>query len=195
MGSVCVFCASSAHVDRVYFETARRLGALLASNGHTLVYGGGNIGLMGALAAAVHEHGGKVIGVIPASLKDRELAYQQADELVVTADLRERKAVMDTRSDAFIAMPGGYGTLEEVLEVLTLKQLRFHTKPIVFLNTRQYFAPLFGLFDHFHSQRFTATRADELFHVAETPEAAIGYIPKQSLPKAAPAAAVDDRDD
>lgn len=185
MSSVCVFCASSNQVDPVYFETARRLGALLVSNGHTLVYGGGNIGLMGALATAVHEHGGKVIGVIPASLKDRELAYHQADELVVTADLRERKAVMDTRSDAFIAMPGGYGTLEEVLEVLTLKQLRFHAKPIVFLNTRQYFAPLFGLFDHFQSERFAAACAHDLFQVADSPEAAMQHLQKlRSTPEA-----------
>jgi len=179
MSSVCVFCASSDLVDAVYFETARRLGALLVADGHTLVYGGGKIGLMGALATAVHEHGGKVVGVIPASLKERELAYHQADELIVTSDLRERKAVMDVRSDAFIAMPGGFGTLEEILEVLTLKQLRIHAKPIVFLNTRQYFRPLFGLFEQFHSERFAATRADELFHVADSPEAAIGHLRRE----------------
>jgi uncharacterized protein (TIGR00730 family) len=136
--SVCVFCASAGGLPEEYRQAARELGRELAVRGHRLVYGGGNVGLMGEVARSVHEHGGTVVGVIPQGLVDRELAYDPADELLVTGTLRERKAEMDARADAFVALPGGFGTLEELLEVLTLRQLRLHDRPIV----AQGFAPL-----------------------------------------------------
>ena len=117
--NVCVFAASSNAVDRIYTEAARRLGTGLAKHGYTLVYGGGNNGLMGSMARAAHAQGGRVVGVIPDRLRGLELAYEGCDELIVTADLRRRKGVMERRADAFIALPGGFGTLEETLEILT----------------------------------------------------------------------------
>ena len=133
--SICVFCASSSAVAEVYVDVARRLGRRLAERGDRLVYGGGNIGLMGTLATACHERGGYIVGVIPESLKDKELAYEAADELIVTQDMRGRKTIMEKNADAFIALPGGFGTLEELLEIITLRQLHYHDKPVVILNT------------------------------------------------------------
>jgi uncharacterized protein (TIGR00730 family) len=143
--SVCVFCSSAGGLPEVYRAAARELGAELAGRGHRLVYGGGNVGLMGEVARSVHDHGGTVIGVIPQGLVDRELAYDPADELLVTTTMRERKAEMDARADAFVALPGGFGTLEELLEVLTLRQLRLHDRPIVLVNVAGYWDPFLSM--------------------------------------------------
>jgi uncharacterized protein (TIGR00730 family) len=176
MRRVCVYCASSDAINTIYSDAARDLGKRLGDRGDTLVYGGGNIGLMGILAHAVQASGGQVIGVIPGSLREKELAYEAADELIVTRDLRERKHEMDRRADAFIALPGGFGTLEEVLEVMTLKQLHLHDKPIVFLNTTDFWSPLFALFDHFFEQRFAKAVCRELYYVASTPADALAHL-------------------
>src|SRR5512134_3823260 len=109
--TICVYCSSSEALDPSYFQAANELGAQMAQQNCALVYGGGRIGLMGALARAVRDHGGKIIGVIPQSLKEKELAYEACDELIITKDLRDRKAIMETRADAFVALPGGFGTL------------------------------------------------------------------------------------
>ena len=174
--SVCVFCASSNEVPQLYFDAAAHLGRCLAARGITLVYGGGNNGLMGALAKAVHAGGGHVIGVIPVALQELELAYVDADELIVTRDLRERKATMEARSDAYIALPGGYGTLEEILETVTLRQLRLHEKPVAFLNIAGYYEPLVQFFHHMIEQRFAKATSTSLFHLAPTPEEALDYL-------------------
>ena len=152
--SVCVFCASSNDVDPVYFRGAQELGKGLAERGHTLVYGGGNIGLMGEVATATHKHGGIVVGVIPEALKNRERAYMKADELVVTTGMRERKAEMDARSEMFVVLPGGFGTLEEAIEALTARFLGYHDKPLVFININRFYDPLLELFEHFFSEQF-----------------------------------------
>ncbi|MCL4216498.1 MAG: TIGR00730 family Rossman fold protein [Candidatus Hydrogenedentes bacterium] len=173
---VCVFCSSSDSIPQVYFEAAEALGALLAQRGLGLVYGGGNIGMMGVLARSVHAHGGNVIGVIPEALKDIELDYKKADELIVTRDMRERKAVMEARSASIIAMPGGMGTLEELFEMLVLKQLRYHAKALVLLNTNGFYDPLLALFEELYEQQFARRDHADLYHVAKTPEAALEYI-------------------
>lgn len=165
MKSICVYCSSSDAVDPAYFDAARKLGATIAGRDYTLVYGGAHCGLMGALAQAVHAGGGRVVGVIPAALRERGIAYESADELIVSADLRERKATMEARADAFVALPGGFGTLEELLEILTLRQLQTHTKPIVLLNVRGFYDPLLALFDHFYRERF-AKPVRALYHLA-----------------------------
>ncbi|MDZ4858157.1 MAG: TIGR00730 family Rossman fold protein [Candidatus Hydrogenedentes bacterium] len=169
MQGLCVYCASSNNVDAVYFDAARALGREMARRGLPLIYGGGNVGLMGALATAVHAGGGQVIGVIPHALRDRELAYLLADELIITPGMRERKAEMERRALGFVALPGGLGTLEEVLEVLTSKQLQYHAKPIVFLNTAGFFDPLFSLFDHMREHRFTTHHSVPLYQIAGAP--------------------------
>jgi hypothetical protein len=176
MDTVCVYAASSDAVGPVYFDAARRMGQLLAENGLTLVYGAGRLGLMGVMARAAHEYGGRVIGVIPEKLHGLDLAYSDADELIVTRDLRERKAVMEQRSDAFIALPGGFGTLEEAMETLTLKQLGYHQKPLVFLNTNGLYDGLIAFFERLIAEQFLKEDHRELFHVSPTPEDAIEYL-------------------
>jgi cytokinin riboside 5'-monophosphate phosphoribohydrolase len=160
--TICVFCSSSDTLDEIYFQAARDLGEAMAQRGWGLVYGGSDVGLMGAVARAVHLHHGTVTGIIPQTIHARGIAYQTADELLVTRDLRERKAEMERRADAFIAMPGGFGTLEEIVEVLTLKQLQLHLKPIIFLNINGFYDPLVTLFEHFYQQKFAQPDSREL---------------------------------
>ncbi|MCI0697787.1 TIGR00730 family Rossman fold protein [candidate division KSB1 bacterium] len=164
--TICVYCSSSEALDPSYYQAAQELGMLMARHHCTLVYGGGRIGLMGALARSVHEHGGKIIGVIPKSLKEKELAYEACDELIVTKDLRDRKAIMEARADAFVALPGGFGTLEEVFEILTLKQLQFHLKPVILVNTNSFYDHLIRLCEHIYRERFAKTDSRLLYHVA-----------------------------
>jgi len=152
--SICVFCSSSDAVDDIYTTEAHHLGTLMALRGHRLVYGGTNAGMMRVVASAMKSAGGSVTGVIPEKIYNHGRAFDAADELIVTKDLRERKATMEQRSDAFIALPGGIGTLEEALEIMTLRQLQLHEKPLVFLNTAGYFEPLFSMLRTMAMQRF-----------------------------------------
>ncbi len=168
--SVCVFCGSATGEDPGYREKAIALGHLLAEKQIQLVYGAGNIGLMGVIADAVLEKGGKVVGVIPESLCAKELAHQDLTELHVVSSMHERKALMAERSDAFIAMPGGFGTLDELCEILTWAQLSFHKKPIGLLNVKGFFTPLIRMFDHAIGEKFLKAEHKDLAIVAEDPE-------------------------
>jgi len=140
--SVCVFCASSERVEPAYREMAAELGAAVAARGWSLTYGGGNVGLMGEVARAALQAGGRVTGVIPRRLANREIALHDVTELVVVETMRERKALMDERSDAFIVLPGGIGTLEELVEILTLRLLGYSDKPLVLLDPDGFWQPL-----------------------------------------------------
>lgn len=173
---VCVYCASSDHVPALYLEAAYTFGEGMARRGWTLVYGGGSIGLMGAVARAVHGAGGRVIGVIPQTLLEREIGYREADELIVTGTLRERKQIMDDRADAFVALPGGFGTLEELLEIMTLRMLGYHNKPIVIVNIAGYFDPLLTQFEYIFTQNFAHERHRRLYTVKTEPEKALTYL-------------------
>jgi cytokinin riboside 5'-monophosphate phosphoribohydrolase len=175
MKNICVYCSSSDAVAPVFLETARALGVQIAARSATLIYGGANLGLMGELARAVHAGGGRVVGVIPQALQARGIGYAIADEIIITQDMRERKATMEARADAFIALPGGLGTLEELLEMLTLRQLQAHTKPIILLNTADYYAPLFALFAHLYRERF-AKPFENLYHIADSVEGIFDYL-------------------
>jgi cytokinin riboside 5'-monophosphate phosphoribohydrolase len=174
--SVCVFCASSDTVPELYRDAARSLGRALAKRGIALVYGGGNNGLMGELAEEMHANDGTITGVIPLALKDRGYAYEQADEIVVTDGLRERKAVMEARADGFIGLPGGFGTLEEMLEIVTLKQLGMHSKPIVFVNIDRFFDGLLDQFETGYRKGFISGECRGLYHVAGTIDEAVGFM-------------------
>ena len=174
--TICVFCSSSSAIDAIYFEAARELGKASGERGWGLVYGGSDVGLMGAVARAVHLHQGTVVGVIPQTIHARGIAYETADEMLVTKDLRERKAEMELRADAFIALPGGFGTLEEIVEVLTLKQLQLHLKPIIFLNTNGFYDPLITLFEHFYTQQFARPDSRQLYFVTPDANRAADYI-------------------
>jgi len=181
--AICVFSSSSDVVDPVFFDVASDLGALIAQRNYTLIYGGATVGLMGALATAAHEYGGRVVGVIPAPIRDRGIAYEPADELIVTRDLRERKTLMEQLADIFVALPGGFGTLEETLEILTLKQLQHHNKPVVLVNTNGFYDRLLGLFEHFYQQRFVKAEHRDLYHVARDPISAFEYIDSYRPPE------------
>jgi uncharacterized protein (TIGR00730 family) len=152
--SICVYCGSSPGKDPVFADVARAFGKILAEKGITLVYGGGSRGLMGALALSVHEHGGRVVGIIPDFLKLRERMFTGAQEIVVTRDMHERKRLMFERADAFVALPGGIGTLEELVEQLTWSQLGRHKKPILIANINAFWEPLIDLLEHMKQSGF-----------------------------------------
>jgi len=161
--NICVFLSSSDAVEQRYANLAVRLGDAIGKKGHTLVYGGNNTGLMGKLADAAKASGGRVLGVVPQKLHDLGRTYRNCDELVVSRDLRDRKAIMDEQSDAFIALPGGLGTLEEIIEVLNLKYLRYHKKPVIFINHGGFYDSLFGVFEQYYRERFTKRAVERLY--------------------------------
>lgn len=174
--NICVFSSSSNAIKEVYFSEAEQLGKLIAKNNHTLINGGANVGLMEAVTIAAREAGGKTIGVIPEKLIGRSLASENSHEVIVTPDMHNRKEWMRDKSDAFIALPGGFGTLEEILEVITLRQLEYHTKPIVFINTNNFFDNLFKQFEVSYNEMFAKDVYRELYFVAQNAEEAMEYI-------------------
>lgn len=165
---LCVYCASSDRLDPKYYAAAAELGRQMVQRGWGLVYGGGKTGTMGAVARAVKQSGGRVVGVIPEFMKARELAYHEADELVTVITMRERKLLMESRADAFVALPGGWGTLEEISEILTLRQLDVVKKPCVFLNQDGFYDDLLRLFDRMLAEKFFKPSNMELFRAAKT---------------------------
>jgi uncharacterized protein (TIGR00730 family) len=164
INAICVYCGSSPGTEPAFIEAAQTFGKILAENSVRLVYGGGSVGLMGALAESVLEHGGEVTGIIPEFLTKRERPRRLAQELIVTRDMHERKRTMFERADAFVALPGGLGTLEELVEQLTWVQLGRHKKPILIANIAGYWGPLLALIDHMRAVKFVppALRVDFL---------------------------------
>ena len=152
--TVCVYCGSGPGTNPRFVEAAVGLGKALAENGIRLVYGGGSIGLMGAVATSVLDHGGTVTGIIPDFLTTRENALKRVQEMIVTPDMHERKRLMFERSDAFVALPGGIGTLEELVEQLTWQQLGRHSKPVLLANIESFWEPLLALFAHMRATQF-----------------------------------------
>jgi uncharacterized protein (TIGR00730 family) len=196
--SICVYCGSNAGVDPAFAEGARKLGKAMAREGIRLVYGGGAVGLMGIIARSVLEAGGTVLGVIPQFLKDREVMLRDATDLIVTVDMHERKRIMFEHSDSFLALPGGIGTLEELVEMMTWAQLDRHRKPIVVANINGFWDPLTALFDRmteagFLHKAFLANRVDLPVRFVDTVEdviptirEAIAVVPRAELAGAAP---------
>jgi len=163
---ICVYCGSGPGADPAFVVAARAFGAVLADNGIGLVYGGGSVGLMGELANAVLDRGGKVLGIIPAFLEDREHAIKRAN-VIVTRDMHERKQRMFDEADAFVALPGGVGTLEEVVEQMTWAQLGRHQKPILLANIQKFWDPLCALLDHMEELKFIRPGLAVKYLVAE----------------------------
>lgn len=163
--SICVYCGSGPGENPAYAAAARTLGRAMAENGIRLVYGGGGLGLMGEVARATLEAGGKVTGIIPEFLVEREHMLKEVTDLLVTADMHERKKLMFERSDAFVALPGGIGTLEELVEQLTWAQLGQHSKPIVVANIAEFWTPFLGLLDHMRTEAFIRRGLDVRFNV------------------------------
>jgi uncharacterized protein (TIGR00730 family) len=157
--NICVFCSSSDEIAVEYLELATAVGARLAAGGHGLVSGGGRVSMMGALARAARSGGAHTVGVIPVHLMSVEVADQDADELIVVDTMRERKRVMDERSDAFLALPGGLGTLEELFEIWTALTLDMHRKPVAVLDPGGFYAPLWDYLDALRTQGFVRPAA------------------------------------
>jgi uncharacterized protein (TIGR00730 family) len=167
MTTVCVFCGSRSGGRPTYADATRRLGTSLVAHGMDLVYGGGHVGLMGVVADAVLGAGGRAVGVIVQSLVDREVAHHGLTELIVVDTMHKRKALMAERADAFVALPGGYGTGDELFEILTWAQLGFHARPIGLLNTAGYFDPLLAWLDHMVQEDFLRPKHRELLQVED----------------------------
>ncbi len=163
---LCVYCSSSRHLDPRYYEGAEVVGRSMVANGWGLVYGGGNTGLMGSVARSVKESGGHVVGVIPDFMKERELAYEQADELITVDSMRERKKVMEERASAFLALPGGIGTLEELAEIMTLRYINRLNKPVVVYNHHGYYDDLLRFFERMTAERFKSKGLGDIYAVA-----------------------------
>lgn len=165
---LCVYCSSSASLDPKYYALGDAVGHGLVANGWGLVYGGGNRGLMGSVARAVHKAGGRVVGVIPEFMKAREWAYTEADELVTVETMRERKRIMEERAAGFLALPGGVGTLEELAEIVALRSLEVTRKPLVLLNLGGYYDHLLSFIGHMTRERFVEIPHERLFAVVST---------------------------
>ncbi len=169
--SVCVFCGAATPSDRRFIESARATGALLAAEGLELVYGAGRVGLMGSLAQSCLDAGGRVVGIIPGHLRDLEIGHDGLHELLVVDDMMTRKKEMIARSDAFLVLGGGFGTLDELFEVLTFKQLRLHQKPIVILDLASYWSPLLRSMEHMVETGFVRESDLELFTIVDSIDA------------------------
>lgn len=166
-GSVCIYCGSSSRVDDAFKSAAHDLGTEIARRGIQLVYGGGRVGLMGIMADAALAAGGRVVGIIPEHIKTLEIEHRALTELHVVDSMHTRKRMMVDRSDAFVVLPGGLGTLDETFEILTWKQLGLHDKPVVIADLRGYWGPLLGLVDHMIGEGFARPAHRRLFAVAQ----------------------------
>ncbi|MEV0149539.1 MULTISPECIES: TIGR00730 family Rossman fold protein [unclassified Nonomuraea] len=180
--NVCVFCASSQKIDPKYVELATHAGTELARRGHTLVSGGATVSCMGAVTAAARAAGGRTIGVIPQVLVDIEIADRDSDELIVTPGMRERKGVMDERSDAFLVLPGGIGTLEELFEIWTARVLGIHDRPLVILDPWGLYAPLRALVEGMYDEGFTRANVFDAISWTTSVEEALDHIESRAQP-------------
>jgi uncharacterized protein (TIGR00730 family) len=174
--SICVYCGSGFGSDPLFVQSAAELGRAMGERGINLVYGGGNVGLMGTVARAVLDNGGHVTGIIPEFLKAREKMLDDVQETIVVSDMHTRKRIMFERADAFVAMPGGIGTLEELVEQMTWSQLGRHTKPILLLSTKGFWKPLLTLIAHMREQGFIRPGLELNYLVAETVDEVIPML-------------------
>lgn len=189
--SVCVYCGSGFGGDPAFADAARRLGTALARAGVKLVYGGGNVGLMGTVASATLEAGGYVTGIIPDFLKSRERMLDEVQETIVVSDMHTRKRLMFDRADAFVALPGGIGTLEELVEQLTWAQLGQHRKPILLLSVNGFWDPLITLIDHMRAHGFIREGLDLNYLVGEDPDRVVETL-AEVLARVEPAPLADE---
>lgn len=173
---ICVFASSSNFLDEKYYEDAKELGKLIGQNNYNIVYGGSNLGLMWACASQVMENGGKVTGVMPEKLHNMGVFTPKCDDFILTAGMRERKAKIDEISQAVIALPGGFGTLEEVSEMIVQKQLGYNKKPIVILNTNDFYDKLIEFFEVMIAEKYANKNMRIMYYIAKTPQDAIDYI-------------------
>lgn len=174
--TICVFASSSNYLDEIYFEDAKKLGELIGRNGYNMVYGGSNLGLMWACAEQAKLKGSKLIGIMPEKLKNMGVSTEGCDEFYVTEGMRERKAKLDSISDAVIALAGGFGTLEELSEMIVQKQLGYNKKPVILLNTNGFYDKLNEFFEVVIEQKFANKNMRSIYYIANTPQDAIAYL-------------------
>ena len=174
--TVCVFASSSSRIDPKYVQAAADLGSLFARSNMNVIYGGGGIGLMGALADAVIENGGSITGVIPSFMNDEGWGHPRVNNMIVTTDMGDRKKKMFARADAVVALPGGIGTLEELTEAITLKQLGLFRGPVIILNTLNFYKSLIDLLEHMVSGNFMRSEHKDMWVIADTPEEVLNAL-------------------
>lgn len=174
--NICIFCSSSNTLDKSFYDDAHILGEELAQHSFNLVYGGSSVGTMYTIAKAAKANGAKIYGVMPEKLYGFGVHSTECDEFFLTNDMRDRKAKLDELSDGVIAMAGGFGTLEEVSEIICHKQLGYHNKPIVFLNTNGFFDNLFLFFDRIVKDSFAKATSKDIYYIANTPKDAVNYL-------------------
>jgi uncharacterized protein (TIGR00730 family) len=179
--TICIFASSSSRIDNGYATAATNLGLLLAKAGMGVVYGGGGIGLMGKIADSVLENGGVITGVIPSFMKDEGWDHSDVSEMIVTSDMGERKKQMFAMADAIVALPGGVGTLEELTEAITLKQLGLFHGPIIILNTLNFYKSLIEFLEHMVSGNFLRFEHKGMWEIADTPEEVMEHLAKNKI--------------
>ncbi len=180
--TICVYCSSSNNLPEKFYIFSRELGQKIAKNGYNMVYGGTTVGMMGVIANNALENGAVVTGVIPEKIASFGLKHPALAKVIVTKDMRERKATMEKYADAFVAAPGGFGTFEEVFEILVAKQLAYHNKPVIFLNFDNYYGDMFKMFDTVYENRFAKEEMKSLYYIANSIDEMFDYI-KSYVPK------------
>ena len=176
--NICVYGASSNDIHQDYLQAGKELGRAMAKRGHTLIFGGGDTGLMGAVARGVHEGGGKVVGIVPKFFDIEGILYPYCDELRFTKTMRERKEALEKASDGFLVTPGGIGTMDEFFEIFTLRQLDRHTKPIAMLNTNGYYTPISSLLRRMAEEKFLQPNCLQLLAISPDPEELLDFLEK-----------------
>lgn len=184
--SICVYCGSRGGKEKTFQKLALEIGSLLAKNNIELIYGGGNVGLMGVLASSVINNGGSVHGIIPGHLDKSEKSHDKITKLTVVDNMHQRKRLMFDHSNAFLVLPGSIGTLDETIEIITWAQLKLHDKPIVILNHENYWGPFIDLLDNIIDQEFTIPETLNLFHVVDRPNDVLPLLKSLPEPKIDP---------
>ena len=174
--TLCIYCSSSNDLPEKFYKISKELGEMLAQKGYNMVYGGSTRGMMGTIADNALKNGAEVIGVMPEKFQDWGLQQPNLTKLIITKDMRERKATMEKHADAFIAMPGGFGTFEEIFEILVAKQLNYHSKPVIFMNFDGYYDNMFKMFDTVYQNNFAKQETKTLYFIANTLEEMFDYI-------------------
>ena len=173
---ICVYCSSSNDLHEKFYIFSKELGEKIAKNGYDMVYGGTTVGMMGVIASSAQNKGAHVIGVIPERIAGFGLKNLELSEIVITKDMRERKATMEKYSDIFIAAPGGFGTFEEIFEIIVAKQLGYHNKPVIFLNFNNYYGNMLKMFDTVYKNNFAKQEMKELYYVTDNIDDMFDYI-------------------
>ncbi len=174
--NICVYCSSSEYLEEKFYKVAYKFGEMIAKTGNNLVYGGSTCGCMGKVANGVLDNGGNVIGIIPKAIMEKGIANPEASEIIVSNDMNDRKMMMENKADAFVALPGSFGTMDEIFQVIVTKQLSYHKKAIVFLNVDGYYDPLFAMIENFYKYGFARDFNRELYHISNTIEDAAEYL-------------------